>query len=243
MRKLFIGCGVVVALLLAGLGYVTWRMYPAAKQFYEQYTLAIQELEKLDAEHPFDPQAQSRLDTVRFASMLEVRRSVTAEIQETNAALDRVRRENKVGLIGQMTQTLDAFSSVLPIYVERMRDIQTGPSEFSWHCRLLWTVLARVDAGAADPELDPLKNQYTRFKDTYDRMAREQKWQLLSERLGEFPPALVLEASHVIASDVGLVQAGLELPELDLYYLAPVNQLQDVQGHELRGLGQPTDGN
>jgi len=243
MRKLFIGCGVVVALLIAALGYVTWRMYPSVKQLVEQWSLAKEQLEKLDTEHPFDPQAQKELDTVRFLSMLEARRSLTAEMQETNARLEELWKDGEVGVLNQLNQSLDAVSMVMPIYARHLQEVQTGPSEFAWYSRLLWTVLARVDAGAAEPELDPLKNQYTRFKELYDRMAREHRFPLLSERLGEFPPAVVAEASRVMAADVGLVQAGLQSPELDLYYLTPLNHLQDVQGHELRALGPPKDGN
>lgn len=95
-----------------------------------------------------------------------------------------------------------------------------GPTEFSWHTRVLWAALARVDAGVAGPELESLRGEYGRFREDYERQMRQQPEQLtLAEQVATVPPELVVHAGQVLAQDPERVLQGLAKTDFDYVYL------------------------
>ncbi len=233
MRKFFIGCGVVVLLILAAGGYFVYRMWGPAQELVRQIDAARQELEALDASHPFDPLGQQHLESQRFTAMLGVRVGMIKAMQGTRDDMNRVWGEGEqkedIGFFEAMRLTLGSIGDVVPRFAEALRAADMGPTEFAWLTRVMWSALHRVDAGAAGEELADLKDQYGNFKDNYDHMARDNKWKPLEEVLGELPPAVIIEATAAMAGQVPLVKQSLAVTELDYYYMGPFHKLDEVQ--------------
>ncbi len=235
MKKLFIGCGIVVLLLLAGAGLLVWSLWGDFRQLQVQTEQAFVRLDELRTRHPFDGEHLEQLDGERFARALDLRATLASDfraIEDRIRELDRKREagEDGGGFLDVLRSSLREFSEVLPNLAQRLDEAQMSWPELSWHSRVLWSVLHRIDVGAAEAELAPLKGTWDEYSALYEQLAREQRgMRPLRDVIGDFPPAVVAVASSLVARDIGRVRAGLGLPELEHFFLTPVEQLEDLQ--------------
>jgi len=235
MKKLFIGCGIAVLLLLAGLGFLVWNFWGPIQAMRTKAEASLVALNDLQSSYPFDPQGLGHLDGERFARALDVRAALVGDFRTIEGELTELSRkadagEADVGLLDFLGHMLGAIADVLPAFSRRLEAAQMGWNEFAWHSRVLWAVLYRVDVGAGDAALEPLRGSYTRLRESYEELRKGQKGlRDLRDVIGEFPPAIVSEAEALVGKDLERVRAGLGLPEIEHLFLTPVARLEDLQ--------------
>ncbi len=235
MKKLFIGCGIVVLLLLGAAGFLVWRFWPEIRSMHEQAEASIARLNELEVAHPFDPAAQAHLDTVRFARALDLRVDLCDDLVRMGEEMDELKRkvdsgESDLGVFEVVSLQLRALADVLPHFAGRLAAAEMSWPEFAWHTRVLWATLYRVSLGVGSPSLEPLRDDYARFKDAYERAARESEGlPPLRDLIGQFPPAVLSEAETVMLTDLGRVRAGLRVLDLEHVFMLPVTDPDDLQ--------------
>ena len=119
---------------------------------------------------------------------------------------------------------------MLPNFARRLDEAQMSWPELSWHSRVLWSVLHRIDVGAAEPELAPLRGTWDKYSALYQQLARTKSGlRPMRDVIGDFPPAIVAEASALVAADIDRVSQGLGLLVVEHWFLTPVDRLEDLQ--------------
>lgn len=226
MKKVLIGCGIVVLLGLLFFGYVAYRLWPNVINMQEQWAAASEELTALERDYPFDVQAQQDLDAARFGRMLDVRVELAdyfTGVGERMEAMEQAHgADDGPGWIGTLQSFFDQIAPVLTEVTSRLRSAEMSPQEFAFHNRVLWAVLARVDDNLAGEELEELRGRYTRFEEVYEAMRKEQPQLLaLKDLLAGLPPAAVKSAEQLMAADIPRVSRAIAVTDVDHLYLQP----------------------
>ena len=226
MKKVLIGCGVVVLLALLFFGYLAYRLWPNVMNMQEQWAAASAELTALDRDYPFDVQAQQDLDPQRFGRMLDVRVELAdyfTGVGERWTAMEQAHEaEDGPGFIDELKGVIDQIAPVLTEVTTRLRAAEMSPQEFGFHNRVLWAVLARVDDNLAGEELEELRGRYTRFEEVYEAMRKEQpQLMALKDLLAGLPPAAVKSAEQLMAADLPRVSRAIAVTDVDHLYLQP----------------------
>jgi hypothetical protein len=234
MKKLFIGCGILVLLILGVLGYAVYQVYPDAKEWQSRWTTAIAQLEVLDQSHPFEAAAQTELDNQRFVQVLDLRVELVEYLRGTLQDLESVGAEGEDGEELGVIETFKVFFRATReppiVFSERLTTAGMGPTEFSWHTKVLWACLRRVDQGAGEPGLSELRGRFDEFETFYEKQRKHNDdLPVLSDLIGEVPQAVIAQASAILISDIQRVHDGLYAPELDhLYLMLPIQEIDDL---------------
>jgi hypothetical protein len=179
MKKLFIGCGIIVVLILGGVGFILYQVWPQMRDLQTQWTVAFERIESVDREYPFDPLAQTELDAPRFAQSLDVRAAIADKLIAAGKRIDELAKQHHndegVGVFDMLRGFFQTTTTILPDFAAHLEEARMSWREFAWHTRLLWACLYRVDAGVGPPELEPLRGSYERLKENYARAQRESK--------------------------------------------------------------------
>lgn len=235
MKKVFIGCGIVVLIGLLAVGYLTYAVWPNASKFVQQWMAASDELNALDREYPFDPRAQTELDPARFEQMLDVRVQLADYFATFTAQMEAMKQQqqNEGGpsFIGQLQRVFDQIAPVLTEVAARLREAKMSPQEFAFHTRVMWGVLARVDSNLAGEGLKDLHGRYTKFKEDYEALQRDESNHLekLDSLLAALPPEALKTAEDIMARDPARVSRALTMTEIDHLYMQP-QRIQDMHG-------------
>ena len=79
MKKLFIGCGIAVLLLLGGLGALVWSFWDDIQLLRTQADSAMQRIEAVEAAWPFSAEGLQQLDGERFVRVMPLSDPATLE--------------------------------------------------------------------------------------------------------------------------------------------------------------------
>lgn len=234
MKKVFIGCGIVVLIGLLGVGYLAFEVWPNVSKVHREWTAAIEQLNALDTQYPFEPRSQAQLDPARFELMLDVRIQLAEYFTAFAAQLDAMQKaqseDDGPSWIGSLKQFFDQLAPVLTEFATRLKGAGMSPREFAWHTRVLWAVLARVDENLAGPELDELRSRYQKFQERYEAMRRDQPGLVpLKDLLADLPPDALRSAEQVLAKDLGKVNRALAVTDVDHLYMQPVQRIEDIE--------------
>ena len=223
MKKVLIGCGVVVLILLIGFGYLAYTLWPNVSRLYDEWSAAIETLDALDSRYPFDTQAQTELDAARFSTMLDVRVALGEYFTGVKQTIDESQgqaEDRAPGWVDSFKLVLDQAAPILPQIATHLEQAAMSPQEFSWHTRVFWGALARVDSGVGTPELEPLRGEYKKFETQYEALRREHPdLEPLRDLLAEVPSDVLVAAGPVLAQDLGRVHRALAVTEVDYFYL------------------------
>jgi len=239
MKKLFIGCGIVVLLIVAALGYVTWQVYPQVREWQSQWEGAFTQLQALEQKYPFDAQAQAAapLDAPRFAASLDLRADLADNLTHAYDKLETIAGKDEqgeqLGFVDMIREMFRTAAPLMPDFQAQLSKQQMSWPEFAFYTRLLWACLYRVDAGVGPPELESLRGSYDKLNQNYDRLRQEhagQKLPPLADVIGKFPPQLLNEASALLAQNLQRVELGLAVTAVDHFYMQPITRLEDLQG-------------
>jgi hypothetical protein len=222
MKRIFIGCGIVVLLLLGGIGFLAWRFWPELQDFRKKNDEAVARLNALTISAPFDPAGISSLDTSRFAAALDIRAQVCTDLKAANERLSKLNDpDDQPGMLEGMSLTLHELTSMMPRFADRLEAAHMSWPEFAWHTRLFWRVLQRISLGAGEPRLAELQDSYSRLEKVYDQEREHAELPQLKDLVGDFPPAMISEAEAVMATDVSRVRASLGMLEAERIFMMP----------------------
>ncbi len=240
MKKLFIGCGIVVLLIVAVLGYITYQVYPQVKEWQSQWETAFTQLQALEREHPFDAQAQlaAPLDARRFEASLALRADLADRLTRVGETFKTVVGKDSegesLGVVDLLREMFRTATPLLPDFQARLAEQQMSWPEFAFYTRLLWACLYRVDAGVGPPELASLRGAYEKLNQNYETLRADNNGGKdlppLEDVIGKFPPSLLNEASALLARELPLVEKGLQVTAVDHFYMQPIARLEDLQG-------------
>jgi hypothetical protein len=223
MKKIFIGCGVFVALALGVIGYLAYQVVPALMETIEALELLEIDLEQVDDKYPFDAELQSDLDVVRFEASLDLHLNLKQEFEGFTRSLDEFGTdldEEERGFFDLGEIVTGAVDQFLPVLVEIPRmlgDARMGPTEFSYYTRLLWATLQSVSMGVAGDELSTLQDEYDTLREAYKEFRRDNPdgWPPLDELIGRFEDHQLKAARDVLAADPQRVLEALGHPVME----------------------------
>jgi len=228
MKKLLIGCGIVALLGLGALGFMTWKLMPVVRRAFEKAEVMGERFLALEQSYPFE--ASGVLDQQRFASALLGRARLRLRFEAAKEELDAYSAQQKdAGLTDFLEVAIGVADRFLPLadaVPEVLDELRMAPSEFNYHCRVLWATLQLVDAGAADASLEPLRGEFDEFRAAYAEVHRgnEDQFPALDTSIGSFDPPVLADAKTVLARDTQLVLDGMNAPEIEILLL----QLQGI---------------
>ncbi|MHC4844520.1 MAG: hypothetical protein ACYTCU_00010 [Planctomycetota bacterium] len=242
MKKLFIGCGVLVVLILGVLGWAVYQVYPDASEGQELIAAAFTKLEELDQSYPFEAEPKTQLDGQRFVKVLEIRVDqatyLRGVVDDLGALAEQFEEGEEPGwidsfklIIRATRQSFLLMGEASTKFAENLAAAQMGPKEFAWNTKVLWACLRRVDQGAGEPGLDDLRGRFDEFEVFYVEQRENNKdLPVLGELIGNVSPAAIAQASDLLASDIERVKDGLYAPQFDhLYLLLPAHQLEELE--------------
>ena len=222
MKKILLGCGLIVLLGLGFLGYVAWKISPEMKSVMQEAEQAARDMEELDRQYPFEPDLEA-LDPGRFDTYLGAR--VRTNIDEWTASLEATGQEledQDTGWIQALKAALGKLQTMPATVVPVLQETRMSGSEFNWNARLLWATLETIDAGmvGSGTRLGELRGLYPELRGAYNA-ERQSDAPELDELIGDFPPLLLEQARNALAEDVDRVRAGIakEL-EAEIVFLA-----------------------
>jgi hypothetical protein len=224
MKKIFIGCGIVVLLLLGCIAVLAWQLWPDFKDFRHKNDDAVARLNALVVSAPFDPAGLASLDTARFARALDLRAQICEDLKGVNDRLGKLYApEAKPGPFESMKTTFRELGSMMPRYADRLEAAHMSWPEFAWHTRLFWAVLQRASIHAGVAQLEHLGGDYARLETIYDKQREKTDLPPLKDLIGEFPPAIIAQASEVMVTDVDRVQSSLGMLEGERIFMLPAS--------------------
>jgi hypothetical protein len=226
MKRIFIGCGIVVLLLLGGIGFLAWRFWPHMQDFKAKTEQAAARLSALNVSAPFDPSAIASLDAGRFAAALDLRAQICDDLKGANERLSKLQdKDADIGMLAGMQLTITELGDMTPRFAERLEAAHMSWPEFAWHTRLFWSVLQRVGLGAGDPRLTELSGAYKHLDEVYEQEREHAELPQLKDLIGDFPPGLISDAGAVMATDVARVRASLGMAEGEKFFMMPTSDV------------------
>lgn len=226
MKKLLLGCGVLLALGLGSMGFVLWQLWPQLHQAFSEAEEFERRLLALEEQYAFDPQEQTELDPERFAASLDMRIVIGRNFDDWQADIDdfgdQVEDEDlgfvdKIG--GYINRLSDMFQIITP-----MEEAAMSASEFSYHTRVLWATLATVNAGMDDddPALERLRGHYPKMKTQYQEHQAEGSTPL-AQLIGEFEPSILNTARSILKTDPDRVDQAIAHASAEVMFMALPN--------------------
>lgn len=223
MKKILLGCGVVVLLVLGVGGYFGYLIWPEAKGLLTTLDRVLAELEELDARHPYDPDAAS-LDPQRFLAMLAVREAVAAQLERVGHDIDAFARSSAddegPGMLAVIQETLRALTTLADAFPPELARARMGQTEFAAHTRTLWSVLRRIDTSTL--AIPPLRGLYADMKARY-RLEVDRNFPdapPLDELIGDVPHPVLETATALVEADAERVQRALRLTTFDPLFMS-----------------------
>ncbi|MCB9897607.1 MAG: hypothetical protein H6825_06370 [Planctomycetes bacterium] len=213
MKKLFIGCLVLVALLVGGGAWVVYQVMPSVQEAFDRGQKVNAELVQLETEHPFEqPEA---LDPARFAAFLDLRVALGTDIEDVSRRMKDLHDSEDTGWLDMFKGFPLLMVEVYEAVPARLAAAQMGPTEFSWDSRLLYAALEVPGTG---PEARDFSEKYGEFKAAYKDIAKDndQIPQDPRDLIGTFDPKIVTAAREVMAADASRTLAALADPGLEI---------------------------
>jgi hypothetical protein len=235
MKKIFIGCGVLALIILGILGFLAYQIAPVVMEAWDAAQGMGVELVLLEEEFPFDGSAVESLDQTRFASALDFRRELAAELDLLGLdlrELDQAIQEEDPSIFDWGDVLEGLWLKVGPVLDKvpgMLRRKEMSASELGWHSRVMWATLRRIDAGATDETMEPLHGQFDEFRRTYTELKRRQDDELppLDDVIGDFDEAILDGAQAVFTEDPQRVLDGIKDPALEITYLSTLTEAMD----------------
>lgn len=219
MKKLLLGCGILLAIGLGTLGFVVYQLWPDIQHLSERAQLFEARVSTIERENPFDAKAVSELDTERFASYLELRSEARVALMamvEDVRALGEQTEEEQPGMIEQMRTFLQRIPMVYDAILPLLETHRMSLAEMGWHTQVLWATLENIDSGGGgeSAQLDALRGVFPMLRKAYDE-ADTEDGRPLDELLAAIDASMVSSARRILALDVPRVKEGLLEPEVE----------------------------
>jgi len=221
MKKILIGCGVVLLLVVGGLGYVAYVLAGDVKAVMVAIDRATSELERLDERYAYDERTAT-LDTQGFLRMLDVREVLAERMQEVGTELEAyagAAADDGPGLLDMAKWVLRTAPDLLGSFTRALEAERMGPTEFGAYTRIMWIALRRIDASADD--VSTLRGLYGDHKELYERETDRNYPDALpfDELLGDAPHPVVEAATEILRAHADRVREVLRYTTLDPFFM------------------------
>ena len=243
MRKaLFIGCGVILLIIVGGLGFLGWTFYGPIKAIYDQWEVDQPRFAALEDRFPFDVEAQTQLHIDRFTTHLDLRVSLVNYARALELEIDGALNDDSIGFIDQLRAPFERIQGLTSQVATQFEEAGMSLSEFAYYSRVLWATLRNLDEGSGGSALVPLRGRYSQLRHAYEEATREQPdVPTLDEIIGtesSFPPDVLDTAVALLAQDTNRVLEGVEFLQAE-----PVLMQADGRDpHTLQDAMFPADG-
>ena len=215
-KALLVGCGVMLLVIVSIGGFLGWVMWEPMMDLTGQTEATVTRLVALDQEHPFEPleagadgfeeHLELRVEIQRILSRLNEELASTIEDEEL-PIIDRIR--------ASIVQPTPALAELEDAFVRR----GVGPTQYSYHSRLLWAALRELDKGGGSPALAGLRDRYSHLQNIYDATRqRDKDVPALDDIIGaesEWSPDVIDAAMNSLALDVERVVEGVGMLALE----------------------------
>lgn len=217
MKKLFLGCGCLVLLLLGGLGFLAYKIAPTMMESLANIEATNERFAELDRLHPFRATDSDGLAVDRFEAALAAR----VELREAHDAwIERIAASAQEGVFDLMRNIVDLAPLVEDI-PDAIASRGLGPTEFATHVRVQWVALASIDSGVPGPDFGALRGRWSELRGRYQQMQRQHPaLPRLDDLLGSFPPEVIDAARLSMARDPQRVLDGLGEPVVELVHMS-----------------------
>ena len=201
MKKLLIGCGILVLLFLGALGFLGYKLYPSAREMYDSIQSSTVAMEELDRRFPYDPQTADSFDQESFAEALAMRTELRGQMHLVSEIIEGAEHED-AGVLDSMAQVFSALSDAIDRLIVTLNSGSMGPTEFSHHMLTYWAAASSAAAGGGDAsELASLIKEFETFKVLYSKKRDMREDMLpLEQRLSEVDEALTAGARAYLAT-------------------------------------------
>ncbi len=214
MKKLLIGCGVLIAILLGAVAFLAYQVVPAIQETAQQFEIAAEHLKELDQSHPFSTPPESAFSPERFISALELQETLFGAVLSRIGSLGQDR-----GLVETVLEGNDLVQDSLSDIVEGLTARSMGPTEFSWHSSIFWVSLKRIGAGFGPAALEPYSNCYQDLDQQYEEH-RAADSPSFNDNLPEVDSSISDAAIAIMATRLDLLDAITMEPELETQELS-----------------------
>lgn len=243
MKKILIGCGVLVLLVIVGFGVLAWSVKDEIASMTKEMTASAAQLHELDDEHPFTPPATAAdFDERRFLLSLDARSAMMTEL----GALDeqfKALENGDLGFFETITQSMkvgmQAGGAVYDAIAAGLAQVDMGPDEFVYHTKVLWASLKAVDAELGGESLAPYRSVFTTVDAETGQQLRFQPNtpDSLSAFVEGVPSGVVDEAVAVLGDNVEELQQALPADQatdlaraIDIITMTLPSWMDDMKG-------------
>ncbi|MFT7463905.1 MAG: hypothetical protein ACI9EF_002253 [Pseudohongiellaceae bacterium] len=234
MKKLLLGCGVLLALGLGSMTFVVWQLWPDIQQTVSSAEDFERRLTILEEDYPFDVKTEEPLNTERFAKSLDMRLVIVRNVDAWKTDIDAFGEDIDAQDIGFMDTVRGYFSRFSEMFeiISPLEDFSMSASEFNYHTRVLWAALDTIDAGAeSDPAFESLRGLYPTLLSQYKAQQKAEGSMTLAQLIGEFDPAVLSDARGIMKTDPQRVIHGVTNANAETIFMGLPNGPQgDVNG-------------
>lgn len=215
MKKILIGCGVLVLLVLVGFGVMAWMLKDEFMAMTTEMAQQAQRMTSLEETAPFtEPSSPDEFDGDRFLASLSARETLLGNLESIGQNFEELENQD-LGFMETMKKGMaagvEASTGVYAGIAEGLETADMGPSEFIYHTKVLWASLKSVDAGLGPEALAPYRNVFTLANNETAQQFRFQPGtpDSLEVFADGVPPAIVEKAVGVLGENVATLQQAL----------------------------------
>lgn len=238
MKKLLIGCGVIALLLVGGVSFVAWKLWPAAQEFMQSLEVVVDSMEELNDDYPYDPELRTDFDVERFADALVLRGALRGEFSDLANQVQALENDEELSFIERTAKGLRLIRTPFTAATTLLTDARMGPAEFVHHMLTYWSAARSAHDGLGDQvALAGVRARYEALADFHEQ-ARQENPELprLTKLLEPVSPAQTEGARGYLEQhrDVG------ELSNLDLLVEMMLLQLGNPNQEFVQDFGRVT---
>ncbi len=215
MKKILIGCGILVLLVLVAFGVMAFVFADDFKAMGQEMISSATTMVELEDQHPFtEPASADEFNSDRFLTSLSVRSEIMSNMAVLGERFERLESE-ELGFFDKIKEGMaaasDASTGLYKGVGDALSDNGMAPSEFVYHTKVLWASLKSIDAGLGDTSLEAYRNVFTKAN---TETATQLKFQpgtpeSLEAFSANIKPDIVEEAVAALGNNVGLLEQGL----------------------------------
>jgi hypothetical protein len=158
MKKLLIGCGIVVLLIVVVVGAIGFLVAQSVRGMFQMGRQTFQLYADVNKEIPFKPPATNALSAVQVDRWLAVRKAMLPATEAFKGKLTGQKSKNPLTVLTLMTEQ---SSEVVKAHADALRAHKMSATEYFWIARRVITVLHGGDA-LKDPDLKSIADAQAR---------------------------------------------------------------------------------
>ncbi len=206
-KALFVGCGLVLALVLGLFGFAYFVLREPFAQWQAATEVQQARLIAINEAHPFE--AGETVDRERFTRHLELRVDVIAVFMTLSEEFARLQTDEELGIVDMLRGFASPMIALPEALIDQFEQAEMGTPEFAHHSRLLWAVMRELDKGTGGDRFGSVRGRYAELKTHYEEAYGEiEEYPALDDLIGtaqDFPQETLDAALHIMGQDLELL--------------------------------------